>query len=155
MMIFRYSINFPFMAVRKSRSNSSAIGDDDDEFIVPSDSDTEVKSVSSHGRSSSRSSNRSSRRSGDDEFTELGSDFDDDDMAIKSKATSKAKKSASAKKSSTKGAAGSATLVDTSFLTAAEKRAQGKKNEKQTTDEAFAFLKDLRDVSSRHYLGFL
>jgi hypothetical protein len=34
----------------------------------------------------------------------------------------------------------------TSFLTAAERRAQEKKSDKKSTDEAFFFLKDPKDV---------
>jgi len=126
------------------------MGDDDDDFIVPSDSELDVKSLSSRGRSSSRASRRtsSSRLSGDDEFTELGSDFEDEDEVGKSKSKTKTKKSSTTKTSPNKTAVdGFSAPGGASFLTAAEQRAQGKKNEKQTSNDAFAFLKDPRDVS--------
>jgi DNA mismatch repair protein MSH6 len=122
---------------------------DDDEFIVPSDSDVDLKSLSSHNRSVSRSSNRtmSSRMSDDEEFAELGSQVDDDENMETSKSKAKAKKPAGGKKTSTKsGINGVSAPNHTSFLTAAEQRAQEKKTDKKTTDEAFSFLKDPKDV---------
>jgi DNA mismatch repair protein MSH6 len=108
--------------------------------------------MSSRGRSSSRASNRTrssrSRSSADDDFEELGNDFCEEDEEVgKAKGKAKSKKSATSKGAPAKSANdGAPAPGGMSFLTAAEQRAQGKKNEKQSSDEAFFFLKDPKDV---------
>lgn len=113
---------------RKSQSMAS----DDDDFIVPSDSDIETKSVKS---SSSRftSSSRRSSASEEDFFN------DDDEGAVAKKGKSKSKP-----KTTSTGAG--ATGGSITFLTAAERREQDKKNEKKAAEDPYAFLADIRDV---------
>ncbi|KAF9051391.1 muts domain V-domain-containing protein [Panaeolus papilionaceus] len=126
---------------KKGRSRSQA--SDDDDFIVPDDSEEEAKSVKS---SSSRSS-RSSRMSSDDE-----GDFDDFDMDDEPAAKkSKAKKSAPYKSSGSKAAVplAASSSISGSFLTAAEQRAQGKKDEKKAAESPYSFLQDVKDKDGR------
>ncbi|KAJ6618260.1 muts domain V-domain-containing protein [Mycena sp. CBHHK59/15] len=106
----------PIKAGRKSRSAAS---DDDDDFIQPSDSDIETKSQKSFKSSSSRSI--SSRRT---DMSDEESDEEETD-----------------KKSNTP----VATAGTRSFLTAAEQRELGKKNEKKESESPYAFLADIRD----------
>lgn len=120
----------------KPRSNAS---DDDDDFLVLSDSEDDAKSIKS---STSRSST-SSRRS------VLHSDESDDEDAPKtkngkSKSTSTKSKAFGAKKgtSAQEVASSGAGL----FLTAAERREQGKKDGKKATEDPYAFLLDVQDV---------
>ena len=127
---FRTGLISNYFVVRKSRSNASE--DDDDDFIVP-DSDTDVKSVKS---SSSRST--ASRRS-----AASSDEVSDDDKPQKSQ--SKAKPTGKHRTKAavvTDGAFGSTN----SFLTAAEQREQGRKNEKKAAEEAYSFLVDVQDV---------
>jgi DNA mismatch repair protein MSH6 len=131
--IFSYSTSSTLinLVARKSRSNAS---DDDDDFIVP-DSDTDVKSVKS---SSSRST--ASRRS-----VASSDESSDDDVPKKSmpKAKVTAKKTTGTKTvTATEGTSGSTN----SFLTAAEQREQGKKNDKKAAEEAYSFLSEVQDV---------
>lgn len=110
--------------VKKGRKSSKA--SDDDDFIVPSDSDIEPASVKS---SSSRPSSRQSMVTEDDE------DEDEDEPAAKkSKPKAKAKMSTQVSESSL------------SFLTAAERREQDKKDEKKSTESPYSFLQDIKDV---------
>ncbi|KAJ7208168.1 muts domain V-domain-containing protein [Mycena haematopus] len=113
----------PAKSSRKSRSAAS----DDDDFIVPSDSDIETKSQKSIKSVSSRSG--SSRRSivSDDDKSE------DEEQVEKSKSKSTAKKATSGR-----AAAPAATSGNASFLTAAERRELEKKNERRK-------LRDIRD----------
>ncbi|CAA7264271.1 unnamed protein product [Cyclocybe aegerita] len=133
----------------KARSRAST---DDDDFIVPDDSEEE--SYSKSAKSSSRRSSMSSRcstASEDDE--EAGFDEDDldldDDLPKKSKSKGKTTtKSAGSKKSTkTAGDAGSGGAFN--FLTAAEQREQGKKDEKKAAESPYGFLQDVRDKDGR------
>jgi DNA mismatch repair protein MSH6 len=127
---------------RKSRSNAS---DDEDDFIVP-DSDTDVRSVKS-------SSSRSSASRGSVVSSDESSD-DDKPKKAKSKAKPTAKLTGGKKAAvSAEGIYGSAN----SFLTAAEQREQGKKNEKKAAEEAYLFLADVQDVrfQSSNQFSFL
>jgi DNA mismatch repair protein MSH6 len=113
-----------------SSGRKTSVADDDD-FIVPSDSDAELKSTSSRSRSRASSSvSRSSRT--DDEFS---------DSSVPAKSTSKARSSGrpSLKKTNTGSGA--------TFLTAAEQRVKGTKAEKK--ESPYAFLQEgvLKDVS--------
>lgn len=92
---------------------------------------------SSSGRSSA--SSRRSILSTDDDFMEDS----DDDKPKKSKAeSSKGKaKSVNPTKSLATTSQGSS-----SFLTAAEQREQGKKNEKKSAEDPYSFLQDVKDV---------
>ncbi|KAG6841043.1 hypothetical protein C0991_002351 [Blastosporella zonata] len=130
----------PVKRSRKSRSNAS----DDHDFIVP-DSDDDAKSVKSSASRSSASSRRSVLSS-EDEF----SDEEEEDNA-KSKSKSKAKpptkKAPAGKKTSaTTDAASSGSGL---FLTAAERREQGKKDEKKAAESPYSFLEDIRDKEGR------
>ncbi|TFK22134.1 DNA mismatch repair protein msh6 [Coprinopsis marcescibilis] len=114
--------------------------DDDDDFIVPdSDSDDDVKSVKSTS-SHSVSSRRSAASSEDEDF---GVDESEDERPKKAKG-----KGASAKSSAPAATHGGST-GGLSFLTAAEKRAQGKKDDKKKTESPFAFLQDIRDKDGK------
>jgi len=125
--------SYLFHIAQKSRSNAS----DDDDFIVP-DSDTEVKSVKS---SSSRST--ASRRSvaSSDE-----SSIEDKPKKAKPKPKPSAKRAAGGKKGATAAVAEGTSGGTNAFLTAAEQREQGKKNEKKVAEEAYSFLADVQDV---------
>ncbi|KAG5646336.1 hypothetical protein DXG03_003659 [Asterophora parasitica] len=132
----------PVKRGRKSRSNAS----DDDDFIAPSDSDVETKSIKSSASRSSTSSRRSAVSS-EDEFSDAA---DDDNVKSKSKSKGAAKKTPPAKKSSS--AAASAEVASSGsglFLTAAERRAQGKKDEKKAAEDPYAFLADVKDKEGR------
>ncbi|PPR06375.1 hypothetical protein CVT24_002487 [Panaeolus cyanescens] len=128
---------------KKARSRSRA-SEDDDDFIVPDDSEVETRS---HKSSSSRSS-RSSRASSDDD-DDFGDNTDDDEPVAKK---SKAKKSFSSKAGGSKMAkplAASAGVSGSAFLTAAEQRAQGKKEEKKAAESPYSFLQDPKDKDGR------
>ncbi|KAF8960367.1 hypothetical protein BDZ97DRAFT_1922267 [Flammula alnicola] len=145
--------------VKKTKSRSRASSDDDD-FIVPDESDVETHSVKSAKSSSSRRSSMSSRRSGvssdddDEEFDEDDLDLDDD-LPKKSKSKGKGKastaKSSTSKKStkttsdpSTGGGTGTFT-----FLTAAEQREQGKKDDKKAAESPYSFLLNVIDKDGK------
>ncbi|EIW78648.1 DNA mismatch repair protein Msh6 [Coniophora puteana RWD-64-598 SS2] len=119
----------------KSGKKSKARSDDDDgDFIVPG-------SGSEDERPSSRASDRSSssRHTTDD-------DDDDTEPETKSKSKSKAKAAPKRPPLTKSSAGGSSTgLNANSFLTAAERREQSKKEEKTSTEEPFSFLVDVRD----------
>ncbi|KAG5654433.1 hypothetical protein H0H81_002622 [Sphagnurus paluster] len=123
------------VTARKSRSNAS----DDDDFIAPSDSDGDSKSIKSSGSRSSASS-RHSAASSEDEFS-------NDENRVKSKFKSKSfsKKNQPVQK----GAAAPADTTSTGaglFLTAAERREQGKKNDKKAAEDPYSFLAEIKDV---------
>ena len=111
-------------------ARSARLSDDDDEFIVPDDSEDDAASRSS------RVSKRSSRIS-------LLSDEEDEENAR----TQKPKKS-TARPTLKKAHAvsGSASASANNFLTAAEQRAQVTKEEKKSQDDPFSFLLDIKDV---------
>ncbi|KAF7338601.1 DNA mismatch repair protein [Mycena venus] len=118
----------PAKSGRKSRSAAS----DDDDFIAPSDSDIETKSQKSFKSASSRSG--SSRRSA------ISDDDESEDEPVK-----KSKSKTTAKKGTSDKSAAVATSGNSSFLTAAERRALEKKNEKKETESPYSFLQDIRD----------
>ena len=110
---------------------------DDDDFIALSDSEPDDNSTASHRRSSSScSSARSSRAESDD---------DEEDELVATKRSTKAKKAVSKEMSTKSGSNGA--ISTSTFLTAAEQRAQGKKNDKKSSEDPFFFLKDPKDVS--------
>ncbi|KII87843.1 hypothetical protein PLICRDRAFT_176607 [Plicaturopsis crispa FD-325 SS-3] len=110
-----------------SRSTSAASADDDD-FIVPSDSEMTTAS-----RPSSRLSHRSSA---------MDSDDSDEDRPKKKKT---APRPTAKKHASGSGGGSTAGTGNFSLLTQAEQREQGKKNEKKATEDPFGFLVDVRD----------
>ncbi|EKM76737.1 hypothetical protein AGABI1DRAFT_78171 [Agaricus bisporus var. burnettii JB137-S8] len=123
----------PVKKGKKSRAS------DDDDFIVPDeegdDSEAETKSI----RSSSGRSSMSSRRSvsSDGDLTE-----DQDDKAKQTKSKKKPGKPS-------KGLEGASGGGSFSFLTAAEQREQGKKNEKKAAEDPYAFLQDVKDKDGK------
>ena len=121
--------------VRKARSNAS----DDDDFIVPSDSDDDNKSIKSSISRSSTSSRRSAAT--------LSDASSDEERPVKATA-SKAKNTSAKNKSSgiSKAVTDGASSANALFLTAAEKREQGKKNEKKGAEDPYSFLADVKDV---------
>ncbi|KIL62704.1 hypothetical protein M378DRAFT_128542 [Amanita muscaria Koide BX008] len=139
----------PSKQVGKSRS--ALPSDDDNDFIPPpdQDDDDETKSVVS-ARSSRRSA--ASTSDTDDNFI-VDDDEDEVPLKAKSKASTKTtkttKKSKSTANSSGAGDSGAGSFLGAAFLTAAERREQGKKNEKKSSDEPFAFLQDVRDKDGR------
>ncbi|KAF5379188.1 hypothetical protein D9615_005989 [Tricholomella constricta] len=129
----------PVKRIRKSRSNAS----DDDDFIVPSDSDVDAKSIKSSASRSSISSRRS-EISSEDDFS------DEDESKVKSKSKSKrTPKKAPAAKKSTAASIDVASSGTGLFLTAAERRAQGKKDEKKAAEDPYSFLADVKDKEGR------
>ncbi|KDR79956.1 hypothetical protein GALMADRAFT_242120 [Galerina marginata CBS 339.88] len=136
--------------MKKARSRSRASSDDDD-FIVPDDSDDEARSVKS---SSSRRSSRSRTSSDDDEEAEADQDDQDLDDEAPKKGRSKAKSKSSSRKSgfskkSAKAAEEGTGTGTFSFLTAAEQREQGKKDDKKSAESPYDFLQDVRDKDGR------
>lgn len=131
-----------FSTARKSQAS------DDDEFLVPSDSSMPP---SSHRRSSSGSSSASSRRSSvatdSEEDSFIADDSDEDAQPKKGKGQGASKQSRPSLKKAA-GAASSAGNSSFSFLTAAEQREQGKKNDKKAAEDPYSFLQDVRDVSA-------
>ncbi|PBK99844.1 DNA mismatch repair protein msh6 [Armillaria gallica] len=114
----------------KKKGSRSMASSDDDDFIAPSDSDDDAKSVKS------RSSGSSRRSLGPD------TDFDDEDEDSGKK---KKSRPAPKKASSSKNAPTAVSGGNFSFLTAAERREQDKKNEKKSADDPYAFLADVKD----------
>lgn len=118
---------------------------DDDELLVPSDSSMPS---SLHRRSSSGSSTSSGRSS-------IAADSDEDSFVVPDSETEmldpqpkKSKTKVMAKPSLKKGGVGDSSGGGNSFsfLTAAEQREQGKKNEKKAAEDPYAFLQGVRDV---------
>lgn len=135
----------------KSRASS-----DDDDFIVPDDSDAETRSVRSQKSSSSRRSSTSSRTSHASSDEENDEDFDEDDREDEApkKTKTKIKGKTSGKSSSSKSAIKAAGVSGDgmgngtySLLTAAEQREQEKKDDKKAAESPYDFLMDVRDVS--------
>ncbi|KIK54037.1 hypothetical protein GYMLUDRAFT_249807 [Collybiopsis luxurians FD-317 M1] len=118
---------------KKGRKSSKA-SEDDDDFIAPSDSDDEVETT----KSSSRPSSRLSMVSGDTEI-------DDDNAPVAKKSKTKSKAKASARPSMPSADSGSSF----SFLTAAERREQDKKDEKKSAESPYGFLQDIKDKDDR------
>ncbi|TFK72470.1 DNA mismatch repair protein Msh6 [Pluteus cervinus] len=123
-------------APSQARNARSQKSDDDDDFIVPDDSDDDVRSVKSSSSRSSRPSVPSS---------EDVSDESDDQSKKQGKAKAKVPKG-KAKQIATPATPSEGSFL---FLTAAEQREQGKKNEKKSAEEPFAFLQDVRDKDKR------
>ncbi len=95
------------------------------------------------------SSHRSAVSSDDDEAELDEDDLDLDDAPKKSKSKSKAKatgKSSSSKKDASAPSAGGET-ASFSFLTAAERREQGIKDDKKAAESPYDFLLEVKDVS--------
>ncbi|KXN86517.1 DNA mismatch repair protein msh6 [Leucoagaricus sp. SymC.cos] len=121
--------------IKKGETRASS---DEDDFIVPSDSESEdTRSVkSSSGRSSA--SSRRSVISDDDLMGDSGEDRPKKSKAKSSKGKAKAGTSGKPSEGVSQGSS--------SFLTAAEQREQDKKNDKKTTEDPYIFLQDVRDV---------
>lgn len=113
---------------------------DDDDFIMRVDSDSEAdnKSLKSSSNRSSTSSRRSILSDDDDVMEEPNID-----KPKKSKAKSSKSKGMVEKSTKTLAAVSQA---GSSFLTAAERREQGKKDEKRSTEDPYSFLQDVKDV---------
>ncbi|KAF9449836.1 DNA mismatch repair protein msh6 [Macrolepiota fuliginosa MF-IS2] len=131
----------PVKKGKKSRASS-----DEDDFIAPSDEDSDAdnKSIrSSSGRSSA--SSRRSILSGDDDL------MDESDNGNSKKKKSKAKNTKPSAKATKplKAQENTPGAGTSSFLTAAEQREQGKKNDKKAADDPYSFLQDVKDKDSR------
>ena len=126
---------------------------------LPPDSDA-VSEVSNRSKSRSRRSSSSSARSMDDDFiNDDEEDVDEDNYAsdasegpktkqAKKQGTSKSKSGATSRPSlkHAQSSSASALVGENAFLTAAERRALEKKNEKKSSEDPYAFLQDPRDV---------
>ncbi|KAI4525062.1 DNA mismatch repair protein Msh6 [Schizophyllum commune Loenen D] len=112
----------------KKRGARSAASSDDDEFTLPSEPEDDEAGPETSSAASS---------AGD--FTE---DDDDEAPAPKKKAKAKAKPPAPALASSSSGSGAG-------FLTAAERREQGKKNDKKASEDPYSFLQDIRDKDGK------
>ncbi|KAF9069417.1 muts domain V-domain-containing protein [Rhodocollybia butyracea] len=110
---------------KKGKKSSKA--SDDDDFIAPSDSDVEVESAKSSSRPSSRQS-------------ALLEDTEDEDEPVAKKSKSKVKAKAPTL---------TAESNSSSFLTAAERREQDKKDEKKAAESPYGFLQDVKDKDGR------
>jgi len=112
---------------------------DDDDFIMHVDSDSEADNRSL--KSSSNRSSTSSRRSilSDDDVME------EPNLDKPKKSKAKSSKSKGMVEKSTKTLA-AVSQAGSSFLTAAERREQGKKDEKRLTEDPYSFLQDVKDV---------
>ncbi|KAH6917837.1 DNA mismatch repair protein msh6 [Coprinopsis sp. MPI-PUGE-AT-0042] len=124
-----------------AKKRSKKKSEEDDDFIVPdSDSEDDRKSIKS---SSSRSSRRSAVSSDDeDDFGEAS----EDDEPKPSKAKRAPAKGGKAKAPPLTNASSSTGF---SFLTAAEQRAQDKKEDKKKAEAPFGFLQDIRDKDGK------
>lgn len=123
----------------------SALHSDDDEFNPASEQDEdETRSVKSFRSSSSR---RSAASSSDTEGEFLVDDDEEDNpRKLKSKSAAKAGRKAKGNVAVADNSEASNAGSAFTLLTAAERREQGKKLEKKSTDEPFGFLQDVRDV---------
>ncbi|KAH9922892.1 DNA mismatch repair protein Msh6 [Amylocystis lapponica] len=136
-------------APAKAKSKGRKATSDDDDFIVPDDvdEDEEAEEEQGAGRSSSRASSRpsasssrpSSRLSAYAHSTDPDSDVPSD-AESKPKPKKKPTQGHPLKKDASSKGAGSS-----SFLTAAEQRAQQQKAEKKSTEDPFSFLQDVKD----------
>jgi DNA mismatch repair protein MSH6 len=125
-----------------------ASSSDDDEFNPASEQDED------DGRSYHSSSSRRSAASASDTEGDFIVDDEDEDSSRKSKSKLTAKTGKKVKGNTTVADHLDADTTAFTLLTAAERREQGKKLEKKSTEEAFAFLQDVRDVR-RFYIGLI
>ncbi|KAK2461207.1 hypothetical protein APHAL10511_006734 [Amanita phalloides] len=132
---------------QKDKRHSVSSSDNDD-FIPSSENERDEddnKSVRSHRSSSYRSAASSSDTEGD-----FIMDDEDEESQPKSKARSSAKVGKKGKgKVTVAGHPEGGSTEPSTFLTAAERREQGKKTEKKAAEEPFAFLQDVRDKDGR------
>ncbi|KAF8636930.1 hypothetical protein AX17_003181 [Amanita inopinata Kibby_2008] len=131
----------------KSRSVPTS---DDDDFIAVSDNDvTDTASLKSSCSSSRRSLASSEPEDGD--F--IVDDDDDEDIGGKNSKSKSIKKTKAKARSTAAGDVdadvASSHSAGLSFLTAAERREQGKKDEKKAAEEPYAFLRDVRDKDGK------
>ncbi|KAF9264277.1 DNA mismatch repair protein Msh6 [Marasmius fiardii PR-910] len=115
---------------KRGRASSRATTDDED-YVAPSDSESEAKRSAASSRASS-----SSRRS-------LASETEDEEEERQP-----TKKSAKPLKRSNMGASAQQN-PSVSFLTAAERREQAKKDEKKAAENPYAFLLDVKDKDGK------
>ena len=131
--------------IDKRRFASSS---DDDEFNPTSEQDED------DGRSYHSSSSRRSAASASDTEGDFIVDDEDEESSRKSKSKLTAKTGKKVKGKTTVADHLDADTTAFTLLTAAERREQGKKLEKKSTEEPFAFLQDVRDVR-RFYIGLI
>lgn len=125
--------------VGKGNGKGKKATSDDDDFFAHTDSGSEAdsKSVKSSSSRSSASSRQSILRDGDDDVMEE-SDYDKPKK-------SKAKSSKGKVEKSTKPLAATS-QANSGFLTSAERREQGKKDEKKSNEDPYSFLQNVKDV---------
>jgi len=124
--------------VGKGNGKGKKATSDDDDFFVHTDSGSEAdsKSVKSSSSRSSASSRQSILRDDGDVMEE--SDYDKPKK-------SKAKSSKGKVEKSTKPLAATS-QANSGFLTSAERREQGKKDEKKSNEDPYSFLQNVKDV---------
>ncbi|PFH50600.1 hypothetical protein AMATHDRAFT_80735 [Amanita thiersii Skay4041] len=131
----------------KSSQSSSAKHDDDD-FVLPSDHDEDdSRSIKSSRSTASRRSHASSSEAEGDDF--LVDDEEEETVGKKKAFSSKKGKSKPSAVANGVGSSYAGCPTGSSFLTAAERREQGKKNDKKAAEEPYAFLLDVRDKDGR------
>jgi len=136
--------------VSLDRSRSRASTTDEDEFILPSDSEIETRSNKSSKSASSKGSSRRSAVSDEDEEEDfIVSDDDEGPRPKKGKAKGKPSTFGVGRGAAAKAVAGINGVGDSSslsFLTAAERREKAKKDEKKAEETPYSFLQDIKDV---------
>jgi len=133
-----YALIKASFAARKSQAS------DDDQFLVPSDSSIPTISHKRSSSSLSGSSRRSSTVDSDEDsfvVPDSGTEVED---AQPRKGKSKSK--AATRPSLNKASVGGSNAGGISFLTAAEQREQGKKNDKKAAEDPYSFLQEVKDV---------
>ncbi|KIM91619.1 hypothetical protein PILCRDRAFT_810908 [Piloderma croceum F 1598] len=130
-----------------SQSSRKSQASDDDDFLIPSDSSMPTSSHRRFSSGSSASSRRSSAVDDSDEDSFIVPDSGSDIEAAQPKKSKGKSSSKSTRPSLKKGDTGASSGGGNSFafLTAAEQREQGKKNEKKSTEDPYSFLQDVRD----------
>jgi len=130
------------------------------------DSDA-VSEISVRSKARSRRSASSSARSIDDDFINdddeedgeednYASDASDEPKAKSTKkSSSKPKASARPPLKSTQSSGVPSSVGENAFLTAAERRALEKKNEKKAGEDPYAFLQDPRDVNDTNHISWM
>ncbi|KAF5358862.1 hypothetical protein D9757_012681 [Collybiopsis confluens] len=125
--------------VKKGKGRKSfKASEDDNNFLAPSDSYKE-EAIRSAKSSSSRPSSRLSMTSADTEID------DDDEEPVSKKSKPKVKSNAKSKAP----AVADASNDSFTFLTAAERREQDKKDEKKAAESPHGFLQDIKDKDGR------
>ncbi|KAF8348581.1 muts domain V-domain-containing protein [Amanita rubescens] len=146
-ILFSQKLNRFKKSPSKNEKRRSALHSDDDEFNPASEQDEdETRSVKSFRSSSSR---RSAPSSSDTEGDFIDDDEEDNPRKSKSKPAAKSGRKAKGNVAVADNFEASDAGSAFTLLTAAERREQGKKLEKKSTEEPFGFLQDVRDKDGK------